>query len=184
MDILEQKGLIITLRKLAIAIPTFAPNFNDKEVCEVWLEHLSEMTPSALGLACQEAIKTCDTFPSIAKLRKLSGASTQTDDELADQIVDTIWNHLSMGTNRCMEAQDSMGTLATEVQLRIGSWYDLCMNTNVNQADYIKRRWRSTALQVLREHRAGTPNPQPALPESVHQLVKLALNPQRKELPQ
>jgi hypothetical protein len=173
MDAATKKAIIATLRKLASAIPSFAPDFSKQEVCEVWLENVSDIAPERFGAACKEAIHVCETFPSVAKIRALAGTGQTSDKELAEQVADTIWNSLRFGADNPGVAYAHMGELSATVARRLGSWYDLCMRTQVDQESFVKKRWCSVAQQYLAEHRSGTIGSVPALNQSTGQTALL-----------
>lgn len=153
----RRKEILLSLRKLSIAIPSFAPDFGKREVCEAWLEHLADLPSAALGAACKTAVQTLDTFPSVARLRTLAGRKATSDKERAEEIADKIWSSLRIGANNPDRAFAQMGSEAAAVARRLGSWYDLCMFSDVTQESFIKRRWRSAAESYLAEGRSTAP---------------------------
>lgn len=180
MDVQRAKGTILTLRKLAATVPSFAPDFCDKFVCECWVEALEELTVEEIGRACKIAISQCKTFPSVAQMREFIGKKQQDDKEVAEDIVNAIWESLVYGNNPS-KACEKMGPVAWAVAGKIGSWYDIVNNTDYERPQWAKKSWLRIAERHLYEVRSNTVGQYIAIPEDPRS-QKLALEAQQTQI--
>jgi hypothetical protein len=180
MNINEQKSVIMTLRKLSVAIPSFAPKFDEQFVCEVWLENLSDLSLEEIGRGCKQAINSCNTFPSIAQIKSYVGKKEPSDKEVAEDIVNAIWDSLVYGNNPS-KACEKMGTVAWEVAGKIGSWYDIVNNTDYERPQWVKKSWLRIAERHLYEVRSNTVGQYIAIPEDPRSQT-LALEAQQTQI--
>jgi len=180
MNEMAIKAIIGSLRKLAILLP-FAPDFSKQDVCEAWCENLADLELAEIGIACKKAIATCKTFPAICEFRAMVGKKEATDDDIASECVEKIWECLRMGFEAQIQAHAEMGELAWAIAMKCGSWYDLCYNTNMDSVDFIKKSWKTTALNHIRRVKSGTVDQVPQLePEFISALCAARNNNQKK----
>jgi len=176
----EVKVVLATLRKLAAVVSNFAPDFGKQEVAEAWCENLQDFTLTEIGIACKAAVSSCRTFPSISEFRAFVGRKKATDEEVASECVEAILAGVKMGFEAQVKAHETMGQLAWDVAMKCGSWWDLCYNTNLESADFIKRTWKTTALNHIRQVKSGTVGQQPQLDSSLLQALESAREGSRK----
>ena len=134
-----------SMQKLAIVVPAFAPDFSRKEVLAAWHEALSDLDPSKFDSALKTASISSDTFPSVARLRSLAGQGAVSTEAQATTLVGAIVEALKIGPERPTEAYKQMGPEAAAIAMKLGSWRDLCMSTDLTQLEWIRRSWIKTA---------------------------------------
>ena len=86
------------LQKLSIAIPSFAPNFTEKHIAEIWTDFIFDfaLTESDLSSLMRTAATTFKTFPSIAELKALrTGANVVSSRSVATVLAEGIWTRIS-----------------------------------------------------------------------------------------
>lgn len=100
------KQLRKNLKYLAMSIPQFAPDFSDAETLDVWVEALRDLPLEQLGQAFATAKKTCDHFPSIAKLRRLATGVSKSEGERKKKailIAEKVWQQGTMSYSQPVE---------------------------------------------------------------------------------
>lgn len=151
---IDKKVFAYSLQKLALVIPAFAPDFSKKEVLQAWFESLCDLDPEKFDSALRQAALGCETFPAVARIRALAGQESPSKEVQATHVANAIAEALRIGPERPMEAYKRMGPVAAAVAVKLGNWRDLCMGTDVNQLEWIKRSWIKIAKEHLSDHNA------------------------------
>jgi hypothetical protein len=154
--------VLAALRKLARAIPTFAPNLDDQETAQIWCAELSDLSLDEIATACRRAVRKCDKFPSLARLRKMGRPEKIDDPRL---LAESIWTQLNTNSSRPQLARQAIGEVGWLVVERAGGWDHLRWNADTNNETIHKAQLRGIADAVLSQIEAGV-QPRPALPST------------------
>ena len=90
---MDRQELLAALLKLARVIPKFAPDFTDQLTANAWVSALERerWQKKDFYRAVTEAIRVCDSFPSIARLIEIEGGARADPKALAQTLADEIW---------------------------------------------------------------------------------------------
>lgn len=147
-------NISFNLSRLAKVIPQFAPDFSDLETLEIWAEELRDIPEESLRIAFKRAKKTCDHFPSIARLRRLASGITKSDNERkkkAMTIAEKVWR---LGTMPNLQTCDPEGEARKILEIMGG--VRQFQNYLEQDHDFVVKRAVDIALGSIEEEEQNT----------------------------
>lgn len=152
----EQKKQLFDL------ITTMADIFNRKltqEICEIYVEALSDLPFDKVSMAIKTSVKTYKYFPTVAELRE-SIAPKEDDRDIANEMAGAILDAIPrFGYNRALDAKQALGPESWFAVERFGGWQCLC-DTLIDQLPAVRAQLRDVCRSVMAVKRRDPSRPQ------------------------
>lgn len=140
--------------RLAIAIPRYAPNVQEKSFLDVWYQELGHLSPEELRNAYALAVARFDAFPSIRQILELVGRAGESPQDKGREVAERIYH--ALGRPWSSERRDEyVGPIGVEVVRLAGGWLRLGETVMEKDATTHKAQWREMARIVAEKQGLG-----------------------------
>jgi len=151
----------------ASLLPRYAPDFKNPMIVSFWHKEFGK-DPNFED-ALKIAIKTLESFPTIAKMNELLGKKEISNEAKAKDSSDRIIGAIEKyGYNNWPRAKDYIGDIGWQVVENNGGWENMCEVT-YDQIPIVKAQLRDSCKALLEKAKFGDIHKPPSLPESNNQ---------------
>lgn len=165
---MKVENFTAAMMRYAKVQPYCAPDFSDTFVAEFWFEQIGHYEVALLGTAMRK-LCTGNRFPSIEHVKAECGDVVLTDDEIAKDTAERIFQGISRfgstANSRWEKIEEFIGEVGSLVVGGSSGWQTLCDQVTNQNAGTFKAQWRELAKAKMNMKRAGLDGPA-RLPES------------------